>query len=288
MKEKRFLTIILLFSISVFSQLKGKVVDEYNKPISYVNITVENENTGTTSEENGEFVLRISDTNKNLIFSAIGFEKKIIKASESKEVVLKQEEIKLKEIIIVKKFGTKQREIGKTENPNLQAFDNGPRIDTKFFPYLPKYKKTKFIKQITIQTDSKIENAIFKIHLYKVDENGFPGTELMNKDFIVSVGNGIKKTFFNINDLNIILPKNGIFVGFEKLLIEKNKIEKTTVDPNSKTTKTQITFFPFVLYNSVERDFQFVFSGGKWINKNENKNTKIKIYEPAINLILTN
>lgn len=288
MKEKRLLTFILFLSISVFSQIKGKVVDAFNKPISYVNISVENENIGTTSEENGEFVLRISDKNKNIIFSAIGFEKKIIKASDVSEVILKPSETELKEVVIVKKFGTKIREIGKTESGIYQAFDNGPRIDTKFFPYLEKYKKTRFIKQITIQTDSKIDNATFKIHFYTVDTKGFPSEELLTKDFIASVEKGVKKTFFNINDLNLQMPKNGIFVGFEKLLIEKNKTEKTTIDPNLNTTRTTISFDPFILYNSVERDSLFTYSGGKWINKNEGKNSKIRIYEPAINLILTN
>jgi CarboxypepD_reg-like domain len=247
MRDKRLLAFILLFNFSVFSQIKGKVVDSFFKPISYVNISVENENIGTTSEENGEFIIRISDKTKNLIFSAIGFEKRIVKAAYVSEVVMKQSETELKEVVIVKKFGTKIIEIGKTENGIYQAFDNGPRIDTKFFPYLPKYKKTKFIKQVTIQTDCKIENASFKLHFYSVDSQGFPSTELLTKDFIVSVEKGVKKTFFNTNDLNLQMPKNGIFVGFEKLLIEKNKTEKTTFDSNSNTTNSNfVRSFCFV------------------------------------------
>jgi CarboxypepD_reg-like domain len=288
MREKRLVLFLFWMHFSVFCQVKGIIVDDFNKGIPYVNIVIENENIGTTSEENGEFVLRISDKNKNLIFSAIGFETKILKAADASEVVLKTAQIDLKEVVIVKKFGTKIIEIGKTKNAMYQAFDNGPRIDTKFFPYLPKYKKTKFIKQITIQTDSKIDNATFKIHLYAVDSKGFPSEKLLFKDLIVSVDKGVKKTFINCNDLNIQMPKNGIFVGFEKLLIEKNKTEKTTFDQNSNTTKTQISFDPFVLYNYVERDFLYVLSGGKWTNKNEGKATKISIYEPAINVILTN
>ena len=63
---------LILFSISFFSQTKGIVVDESGKPIPYVNIWVENENIGTTSEENGAFSINVSD-NKYLIFSAIGY-----------------------------------------------------------------------------------------------------------------------------------------------------------------------------------------------------------------------
>ena len=81
-------------------------------------------------------------------------------------------------------------------------------------------------------------------------------------------------------------------VGFEKLIIEKNKLEKTTTDPNTNTTQTQRTYFPFVLYNSVARDFLFAYSGGKWIKQSkqnlDNPSEKTLIYEPAINLILTN
>jgi hypothetical protein len=47
-----------------------------------------------------------------------------------------------------------------------------------------------------------------------------------------------------------------------------------------------------VLYNFEERDFMFSFSGGKW-NKEMKYDTnglpiKMMVYEPAINLILTN
>ena len=64
------------------------VVDEFNKPISYVNIWVENENNSTTSEENGEFSINCLP-NKNLIFSALGYEKKTVKVADAEKVILK-------------------------------------------------------------------------------------------------------------------------------------------------------------------------------------------------------
>ena len=96
----------------------------------------------------------------------------------------------------------------------------------------------------------------------------------------------------NVSDLNLTMPKKGIFVGFEKLIIEKNKLEKTVTNSNTNETKIQTTYYPFILYNFVERDFLFSYSGGKWNKQTMNVNTdlkyKEKIYEPAINLILTN
>jgi hypothetical protein len=287
---KAFL-LFCLFSVSLSAQVKGVVVDEFNKPISYVNIWVENENNSTTSEENGEFTINCQP-NKNLIFSALGYEKKTVKASESDKVILKIGALELSEIVIAKRFETREIEIGKVKNETYQSFENGPRIDAKFFPYLAKYKRTKYIKMVNIFTDSQLESTSFKIHFYSVNTDGSPGEELLKKDYLVSVKKGVKKSFFNVADFNLKMPKNGIFVGFEKLLIEKNKLEREVLDSNTKKTIIQKTYFPFVLYNYVEKEFIYTFSKGEWNRQTKqdisNPSDKMKVYEPAINLILTN
>ena len=87
MLEKRLGLLLLFIGFTVSAQVKGVVVDENDKPISYVNIWVENENIGTTSEENGTFSINAT-SDKNLIFSALGYDKKTVKASETQKVVL--------------------------------------------------------------------------------------------------------------------------------------------------------------------------------------------------------
>jgi hypothetical protein len=122
--------------------------------------------------------------------------------------------------------------------------------------------------------------------------DGSMGEELLKKDYLVSVKKGVKKGYFNVVDFNLRMQKNGIFVGFEKLIIEKNKLEKEVVDSNTKATAIQKMYFPYVLYNYVERDFIYTFSGGKWNKQTKqdiaNPSDKMRVYEPAINLILTN
>ena len=281
----------ILFSLSISAQTKGVVVDESGKPIPYVNIWVENENIGTTSEENGEFSIAAS-ANKNLIFSILGFEKRVIKASEASNVIMKAVSFQLDEVVIARHFETKKIEIGQINNSVLEAFDNGPRIDVKFFPYEAAYKKTKFIKKVSILTDSRIDNATVKIHFYKADANGFPGEELLTRDYIVTIQKGVVRNGFDLTDLNLKMPKTGLFIGFEKLLISKNKLEKTIVNSNTQKTSVQVIYYPLVLYNYIERDYLFTFSGGKWSrqtsDKNQGSSGKIKVYEPAINLVLTN
>lgn len=293
MIDKRLLLVLVLFSFSVAAQIKGIVKDSLSgKPLSYVNIWVQDENIGSTSEENGTFFINTTAKNKKLIFSTLGFEKKICKASEILDVKLKPLVYNLDEVVISKSIGTKQIEIGKTKNEIYQAFDNGPKIDTKFFPYISSYKRTKYLKQVSIYTDSRIENAIIKIHFYEVDSNGFPGEELLDKDFVVTVKKGTRTHYFDLMEFHLKFPKNGLFVGFEKLLIEKNKFEKIITDSNTNRTQIQKTYFPFVLYNYVEREFLYTFSGGKWSRKTKqdegDSSSKMMINEPVITLILSN
>ncbi|HAT75442.1 MAG TPA: hypothetical protein DCS19_01005 [Flavobacterium sp.] len=293
MLEKRLFSLLVFISFSLSAQIKGMVKDSLTgKPIPYVNIWVQNENIGSTSEENGTFFINTTANDKKLIFSTLGYDKKIIKASEASIVNLKVMSYSLNEVVISKSIGTKTVEIGKNKNEMYQAFDNGPKIDTKFFPYLPSYKKTKYLKQVSIYTDSRIEDAIIKIHFYAVDANGFPAEELLDKDFVVTVKKGTRINRFDVKEFNLKFPNNGLFVGFEKLMIEKNKTEKTVIDSNTKLTQIQKTYFPFVLYNYVESEFLYTFSGGKWnrqTNQKENESTgKMMINEPVITLILSN
>ena len=253
----------LLITFSLSAQIKGIVKDSISgKPIPFVNIWVENEEIGTTSDFDGSFSILVKDTNKKLVFSALGFEKKRVNVTNVKEVLLKASLIELDEVVLLNKKETKEIEIGKTENSILQTFDNGPKIEAKFFPYQESYKKTKFIKKVTIQTDSKIVEATIKIHFYAVNEDGSPGEELLTKDFLVTIKQGILKNKINVSNFNLVLPTNGIFVAYEKLMIESNKQEKQIIDPYTKQKKTKKTYYPLVLYNYVERDYSYNFFGG--------------------------
>lgn len=285
MKNNILFIWFILISFSLSAQTKGIVVDENNLPIPYVNIWVENENIGTSTEENGTFTIDIQDDTKILIFSVLGFETIKLKASDSKRVIMKTSSIELNEIVVVKTLGTKSLEIGTVNNGVRQAFENGPKVDIKFFPYESRYKKTKFIKKVTLNTDSKTEEASLKIQFYKVDENGFPGEKILKKDLIVKVKNGVYKNSFDVSNLYLKFPTNGIFVGFEKLMIENNTLERTSIDKNTNKTITQKLYYPFVLYNYVKSESSFTFLGGKWIANEDKKTSR---YEPAINLILSN
>lgn len=281
MNFKKITLLLILVGSSVGAQIRGVVKDSLTRePIPYVSIWVENETQGTTSEEDGTFYIHPKGESKTLIFSALGYEKvkrRVLSTDKKLEILLPSKSVALKEMVISKWRGTKLKEIGETDNGICQAFDNAPNIDLKYFPYSKDYKKNKFIKKVSIYTDCRIESASIKLHFYSVDANGFPGEELLQDDYIVSVKKGVGKTNFNISELGLKFPENGIFVGFEKLMIEKNR--------------TDVRFYPLVLYNYVPKEFVFVYSGGKWQKKvlrETLSDDPKRIYEPAINLTLTN
>lgn len=285
------MVLFCLVGISLSAQIKGVVKDSASgKPLPYVSVWVENESIGITSEEDGTFEINTTEKSKKLIFSALGFKKKKVDVGQTGVVLLSQTAFQLEEVVIQNRKETKRIEIGQTRSGIMEAFENGARIDVKFFPYSMSYKKTRFIKKVSIITDSQIEAASFKIHFYSVDTSGFPGGELLDRDFIVKVSKGNTRTIFDVTKFHLSIPKNGLFVGFEKLMIEKNKIDKTFTNKDTKVTTTQKIYAPMVLYNWVARDFIFTFSAGKWnkLTKSEGQRDKMMVNEPAINLILTN
>jgi len=274
MKKNRVIWIFLIVTQFSFSQIRGVVKDSLSgDPIPYVNIWVENETIGTTSEANGSFFLEASKQ-KNIVFSVLGYEKKTIKGLEITTVNLKPMAYKLNEIIVLNKKQSKKIEIGNIKNAIFQSFDNGPKVEAKFFPYQSTYSKTKFIKEVTIFTDSRIDSVTIKIHFYSVDENGAPGKELLNKDFVVTLNKGVLRHKFDVSHFDMVFPEKGIFVAYEKLLIESNK--------------TGTKYQPYVLYNFVERDFFYTYSYGKWNKQEADLQEKLQLNEPSINLILSN
>ena len=274
MKDKGLFWIFLIVSQFAFSQIRGVVKDSISgEPIPFVNIWVDNETIGTTSEADGSFFLEASKE-KNIVISVLGYEKKTIKGSEISLVNLKPTTYELNEIVVLNKKQSKKIEIGNIKDAIFQSFDNGPKVEAKFFPYQSSYSKTKFIKEVTIFTDSRIDSATIKIHFYSVDENGAPGKELLNKDFVVTLNKGVLRHKFDVSHFDMVFPEKGIFVAYEKLLIESNK--------------TGTKYQPYVLYNFVERDFFYTYSFGKWNKQEADFQEKLQLNEPSINLILTN
>jgi hypothetical protein len=282
----------LLISFSVSAQVKGVVLDSISgKPIAYVNIWVENENIGTTSEENGTFLLDLKE-GKRIVFSALGYETKTLKSTEIEKVKLYPKVYELEEVVLEIPKKTKELEVGDSKKMNHTYFSGDkPWIYVKLFDFEELYSKTPFLKKIHFYSDSKIKNAKIKIRVFEMNDS-LPNFDLLFEDIIVTVKKGMRKNTVDVSKYNIKFPSKGLLIGLEWLIIDENRREYMYKDKENKIKKA-ITYEPSLVVNYSETENTFRFSGGKW---SRNKKYKLdnglawdnKILAPAINITLTN
>lgn len=96
LKERAYELAFIMHHLGIkenYLTLKGKVINENNEPIEYANIYIEGVGTGTNSNTEGEFSLRIKSTdNLVIVFQSIGYEKKRVKIDmnvRSNDLVIK-------------------------------------------------------------------------------------------------------------------------------------------------------------------------------------------------------
>ncbi len=293
MKEKRLLSLLIfLITFSFSAQVKGVVLDSISgKPIAYVNIWVENENIGTTSEENGIFSLDLNEE-KSIIFSALGYETKNLKSSEIEKVSLYPKVYEMPEVVLENKKETKKIQIGKVKGKGYYSFYLTPSIHVKYFSFEKEYKELKFLKLIEIQTKSEIDSVSLKIKIFNVNDLGFPEEDLLKEDLIVYVKKGKQKTKIDISSFNITFPEKGIFVGYENMIIKRNQKVINITDIKTEKTRKVTTHFPYIFHNFVEEEQTYIYYYGEWFKQEKYKyrdsSDDLKTFQPAINITLTN
>ena len=233
---RKFTLLLLLLSTCIYSQIKGIVLDESNKPIPYVNIWVENENIGTTSKEDGTFNINASN-DKTLVFSAIGFISLKTKVETGQNVVLQIAVQQLKEVLIQTRTEKEKIELNKFNEKEITSFhfaNNRPTIVAKFIQNSSVIEKHPFLKKITFLSNCQTPTAKIKIRFYDVAIDGNPGEDYSSDNVIVSVKKGKRSVTLDLSDKNISIPKEGLFLAFEWMIIDENKyIYNYTLDSNN-------------------------------------------------------
>ena len=73
MKKTTFL-LFLFISSAFIAQVKGKITDINNNPLSFVSVYLDKTVTGTTSNDNGDYILEFKKKGKHIIvFQFLGF-----------------------------------------------------------------------------------------------------------------------------------------------------------------------------------------------------------------------
>src|SRR5436309_10448498 len=109
-RVKIILVLLLLFglaSISSFAQSKsvrGRVTNEKSEPVPNITILVKGTTNGTTTDENGDFLIKVPNNTSVLVFSSIGYESQelTVGTQSTINVTLKAGEAsKLNEVVVV-------------------------------------------------------------------------------------------------------------------------------------------------------------------------------------------
>lgn len=275
-------------SFSIFAQTKGVVVDILGNQIPYVNIWVVGENVGTTSEEDGTFIINAAK-DKILIFSAVGFETKRTTLNDDQRIMLKSKIFELDAVIISKIKNTKEYETTDSKNrfylpePQSVPWVLGRKFSSK--------DDFKYIKSLLFYTHSEVENGMFRARIFRIGNDGLPNEDVLPEEVVVKVKKGKQKTIVNVMIYKIKIPEEGIVVAFESLLINQNKYMQKGRMGNSKKTIESLNYSPHILYFYNNTFESYSYRVGKWARFSKDfydKYADIKLPIPAIELILTN
>ncbi|WP_159950112.1 DUF5686 and carboxypeptidase regulatory-like domain-containing protein [Polaribacter septentrionalilitoris] len=156
MKKITFIFLFLV-SLSITSQVvTGKITDTNNNPLSFVSIYLDNTVTGTTSNDNGEYILPISKKGKYIIvFQFLGYKtlKKTITITSfpyELNVSLDEESVQLSEISISTKDNPANRIIRNVIANKDKNTDKFAKYTAKFYSrglYKIKNAPEKFLGQ---------------------------------------------------------------------------------------------------------------------------------------------
>lgn len=282
--------LFLLFTISTTAQIKGVVKDSITKePIAYVSIWVENENIGVTSEKDGSFSLDISNENK-LQFSMLGYKDKTSKINNSEVYYLSPKEMPIEEVVVNKTLKKKEKIV--IGNPKKKFFLPEPQvipwIFAKKFQINENLPEIKFIDEISFFTKSEVEDGAFRVRIFSIDENEIPKDDLLLEEKIINVKKGKHETIVDLSDLNIEIPKEGIIVGFESLILFKNMYFDEGVLVNSNKKIKFLNYSPHIMYQYSKKEESYACRKAVWTKQKTNMFGNGEVIEPAIKITLTN
>lgn len=294
MRSPGFLAFLLfLFSNAVLGQVKGVVTDQSTgKPVPYANIWVENENLGTTSDENGKFTLSNLANAKTLVVSCLGYDRaKVAAQAGVMTVKLVPVHTTLKEVVVKKNTPREKKVVNQLSDRTEFAFSsNGtPWIVAQYIPYQPSFAATPFLDEIALVTLSNIKKAKFKVHLYQVGKDGAPGADLLPVPLVVEAGKGVQKVAVDVSLYDVQIPKTGVFIAFEWLILKQNIYEKVDSETGQKL-KGNVAFEPSIrTYGpSSQKRNGWIYDQGTWRSTDEKDGDGITQASPHFQLTLSN
>ena len=170
--------------------IEGNVKSIDNIAIPYCSIGIKDTKLGTITDENGKYKFELPNNldNKEIVFSSIGYNDKIISTVDLRanpNIILEYKTTNLNEVVITTNK-MKEKVIGQKTRPFLtfsKMFDqNVPTIEQGSF--FPVYQKTKLKSyNYHIIPSSKFKEITLKLNIYSV-KNNVPDKSLLTENII--------------------------------------------------------------------------------------------------------
>ncbi|MDB2384902.1 carboxypeptidase-like regulatory domain-containing protein [Polaribacter sp.] len=285
----------LLATSQVFCQqinFKGTLLDKETKePIVYANISFLDSDKGISSKENGKFDLIIDKKflTSKIHISCLNYKDTIVLANDLyKKTVFLTPTIQVLDEIVLKKRVEKSVVLDEVTKKVEAIHSDGMRMIAKYFPNSKKNKCCAYVSEVAIHFSEKHSTqSKFRVRIFdKNPTTGLPENDLLNENLPMVLKPGDLKLTINLEDYNIEMPKNGLFIAFEKLFIPFNEYGENDNNKNSNSYYSPV--IGFTKYPKKKNNAIYLYVKGEW---REVAFTKVKYfskYAPAISLTLTN
>lgn len=294
MIKKGFL--LLFVTVQVFSQqatFKGTLLDAKTKaPIVYANISFLQTTKGISTTEDGTFFMYINQKylKGKVHVSCLNYKDTIVNAADINNAVvfMMSKENVLDEAVITKRVD-KTILIDKVKKKVHGVHTVGMRMMAKYFPKTRKYKCCNYVSKVTIYFSKRHnKKSKFRVRVFDRDEKtGLPKNDLLNVNLPVTISEGQLKTEIDLSNYSVEIPKDGLFIAFEKLFIPFNEYGKKQTESESDVLYAPVIGFTKYNYKKPkERTYYYV--KGIWTESAFNKISRFRKFAPAISLTLSN
>ncbi len=246
MKRNFILILVIFLHSNCFAQhlLKCKLLDSVSKePVQYANISIIHSPKGTYSNIKGCFELEFDCNSDSLFISMVGYKSLIVKIEslnllQEDTLFLVKNTYELNEVTIFAntKLKSDTKNLGYINKASNISISGRSRSEIAVYINNTEYKSA-FIKEVVYEIkrhhispknkqkelikDKRFENfkTAVRVHLYTKDSvDGKPDKELLVENVVIILDEKFKdKLKVDISKHNIILPKEGVFVGIEWL-----------------------------------------------------------------------
>ena len=271
------LLLLSLITLKGFSQIiSGKVVDEYNKPLSEINISV-NKNIGVTSDKNGHYLINIENKKSIVLkFSSVGYQTEKIRIprleknqSYQLDITLFEENILLNKVIVGDKE-IRKKGLSKIKPKQVSILPTGNSGVEAMIKTLPGVSSANELSsQYSVRGGNFDENLVYVngIEIYRpflISSSQQEGLSFINSDLVSEINfssGGFEAKYgdkmSSVLDIKYIVPKKNktsistslLGTNFHTQGVSKNKNNSFLIGLRYKTTN--------YILNSLDTDAEY-------------------------------